>query len=71
MDIRLRRKEECRNTNLGGGYFEDFDVIPPTPGTSTEANPNTISTQKKTLQDTKSTVSSTPEEPTITQEPGT
>ena len=24
IDIRLRRKEECRDTHLGGGYFKEF-----------------------------------------------
>ena len=29
IDIRLRRKEECRDSHLGAGYFKDFgDEIP-------------------------------------------
>ena len=67
-----KKKKEYRDTHLGGGYFVDFDdQIPPTPGTSAETNPDTIRRQKKTKQDTESTVSSTPEEPTITQKQGT
>ena len=53
-----------------GGYFKEFgDEIPLTPETSTETNPDIISSQKA-MQDTESTVYSPPEEPTITQEPG-
>ena len=71
IDIRLRRKEENRVTHIGGGYFKNFgDQIPPTPGTSIENNPEAISIQKTAL-DTESTISSTPEEPIITEEPGT
>ena len=71
IDIRLRSKEECRDTHLGGGCFKDFrDEIPTATGPSTETNPDTISIQK-VIHDTESTVSSTPEEPTTTQEPGT
>ena len=70
LDIRLRRKE-CRDRHLGGGYFEDFgDEIPTTTGPYTETNPDRMSIQK-VIHDTESTVSSTPEEPTTTQEPGT
>ena len=70
IDIRLRRKEECRDTHLGGGYFKDFgDEIPPAAGSTTETNPDTISVQKA-IYDTESTVSSSPEEPTTTKEPG-
>ena len=70
IDIRLRRKEECRDTHLGGGYFKDFgDEIPPAAGSTTETNPDTIGIQKATY-DTESTVSSSPEEPTTTKEPG-
>ena len=70
IDIRLRRKEECRNTHLGGRYFKDFgDKIPPAAGSTTETNPDTISIQKATY-DTESTVSSSPEEPTTTKESG-
>ena len=69
-DIRLRRKEENRVTHIGGGYFKNFrDEIPETPGTSAETNPETISTQKA-APDTESTVSSSPEEQVITEEPG-
>ena len=72
IDIRLRRKEECRNTHLqGGGYFKNFgDEIPTATAPSTKTNPDTISIQK-VIHDTESTVSSTPEEPTTTRELGT
>ena len=70
IDIRLRRKEENRVTHIGGGYFKNFGVeIPQASGTSSEVNTETINTQKPT-PDTESTVSSTPEEPVITEEPG-
>ena len=70
IDIRLRRKEECRDTHLGGGYFKDFgDEVPPAAGSTTETNPDTIGIQKATY-DSESTVSSSPEEPTTTKEPG-
>ena len=70
IDIRLRRKEENRAIHIGGGYFKNFgDESPQTSGTSTETNPETITTQKST-PDTESTVSSSPEEPVITEEPG-
>ena len=70
IDIRLRRKEECRDTHPGGGYFKDFgDEIPQAAGSTTETNPDTISVQKATY-DTESTVFSSPEEPTSTKEPG-
>ena len=70
IDIRLRRKEENRVTHIGGGYFKNFgDEIPQTSGTSTEINAETINTQKP-APDTESTVSSSPEEPVITEEPG-
>ena len=71
IDIRLRRKEECCDTHLGDGYFNDFgDEIPTTTGPYTETNPDRISIQK-VIHDTESTVSSTPKKPTTTQEPGT
>ena len=71
IDICLRRKEENRVTHIGGGYFKDFgDEIPQTPGTSTENNPEAISIQKS-APDTKFTISLTPEEPIVTEEPGT
>ena len=70
MDTRLRRKKQSRDTHLRGQYFKGFGEKVPAPGQSTETNPDTISTQR-IKQDTESTVSSTPEEPTITQEPGT
>ena len=71
IDIRLQRKEECRDTHLGCGYFKDFgDEIPTATGPSTETNPDTIGIQK-VIDDSESTVSSTLEEPTTTQEPGT
>ena len=70
IDIRLRRKEENSVTHIGGGYFEIFgDETPQTPGTSAENNPETISIQKA-APDTESTVSSSPEEPVITETPG-
>ena len=70
IDIRRRRKEECRDTHLGGGYFKDFgDEIPPAAGSTTETNPDTIGIQKATYE-TESTVSLSPEEPTTTKEPG-
>ena len=70
IDIRLRRKEENRVTHIGGGYFKNFgDEIPQASGTSSEINTETTKTQKHT-PDTESTVSSTPEEPVITEEPG-
>ena len=70
IDIRLRRKEENLVTQIGGGYFKNFgDEIPQASGTSSEINTETINTQKLT-PDTESTVSSTPEEPVITEEPG-
>ena len=70
IDIRLRRKEENRVTHIGGDYFENFgDEIPQASGTSSEINTETVKTQKHT-PDTESTVSSTPEEPVITEEPG-
>ena len=71
IDICLRRKEKNRVTHIGGGYFKDFgDEIPQTPGTSTENNPEAISIQKS-QPDTVFTISSTPEEPIVTAEPGT
>ena len=70
IDIRLRRKEENQVTHIGGGYFQNFgDEIPQTSGTPTEIKPETITTQKL-APDTESTVSSSPEEPVITKEPG-
>ena len=67
--ITYEKKRMPRHT-LEGRYFKDFnDEVSPAPGTSTETNPYTISTQK--YQDTESPVSSTPEEPTSTQEPET
>ena len=69
-DIRLRRKEENRVTHIGGSYFKNFgDEIPQASGTSSEINTETINTQKP-APDTESTVSSSPEEPVITEEPG-
>ena len=71
IDICLRRKEKNRVTHIGGGYFKDFgDEIPQTPGISTENNPEAISIQKS-APDTDSTISSTPKEPIVTEEPGT
>ena len=70
IDIRLRGKEENRVTHIGGGYFKNFeDEIPQAFGTSSEINTEIVKTQMHT-QDTESTVSSTPEEPVITEEPG-
>ena len=70
IDIRLRRKEENRVTHIEGGYFKNFgDKIPQASGTSSEINTETVNTQKHT-PDTESTVSSTPEEQVITEEPG-
>ena len=70
IDIRLRRKEENRVTHIGGGYFKNIeDEIPQTSDTSSEINTETINTQKP-APDTESTVSSSPEEPVITEEPG-
>ena len=70
IDIRLRRKEENRVTHIGGGYFKNFgDETPKTSGTPSEINPQTKTTQKP-APDTESTVSSSPEEPVITEEPG-
>ena len=69
-DIPLRRKEENRVTHIGGSYFKNFGYeIPQASGTSSEINTETVNTQKHT-PDTESTVSSTPEEPVITEEPG-
>ena len=63
------RKEENRVTHIGGGYFKIFaDKIPQASGTSSEINTETVNTQKHT-PDTESTISSTPEEPIITEEP--
>ena len=71
IEFCLRRKEKNRVTHIGGGYFKDFgDEIPQTPGTSTENNPEAISIQNS-APDTESTISSTPEEPIVTEEPGT
>ena len=71
IDIRLRRKKENHVTDIGGGYFENFgDEIPQTPGTSAETNLETISIQEA-APDTESTISSSPEEPAKTEEPGT
>ena len=70
IDIRLRRKEENRVSHIGGGYFKNFgDEIPQATGTSSESNTETINTQKH-IPHTESTVSSTPVEPVITEEPG-
>ena len=70
IDIRLRKKEENRVTHLGSEYFNHLgDEIPHIPGTSTETIAETVNTPK-TAQVTESTVSSTPEEPVTTQEPG-
>ena len=70
IDIRLRRKEENRVTHIGGGYFKNFgDEIPQASGTSSKINMETINTLKP-APDTESTVSSSPEEPVITEEPG-
>ena len=69
IDICIRRKEKNRVTHIGGGYFKDFeDEIPQTPGTSTENNPKATSVQKS-APDTESTISSTSEEPIVTEEP--
>ena len=66
----MRRKEENRVTHIGGGYFKNFgDEIPQATGTSSEINTETTKIQKH-IPDTESTVSSTPEEPVITEEPG-
>ena len=65
------KKGKNRVTHIGGGYFKDFgDENPQTPGTSTENNPEAISIQKS-APDTECTISSTPEEPIVTEEPGT
>ena len=70
IDIRLQRKDENRVTHIGGGHFKSFgNKIPQTPGTSAENNSETISNQKA-APETKSRVSSSPEEPVITEEPG-
>ena len=70
IDIRLRRKEENRVTHIECGYFKNFgDEYPQASGTTSEINTETINTQKPT-PDTESTVFSTPEEPVITEEPG-
>ena len=70
IDIRLRRREENRVTHIDGGYFKNFgDAIPQPPGTSADNNPETISIQKA-APDTESTVSSSQEEPVITEESG-
>ena len=67
----LTKKRKNRVTLIGGGYFKDFgNENPQTPGTSTENNPEAISIQKS-APDTESTISSTPEEPIVTEEPGT
>ena len=71
IDICLRGKEKNRVTHIGGGYFKNFgDEIPQTPGTSTENNHKAISIQKS-APDTESAISSTPEEPIVTEEPET
>ena len=71
MTSAFEEKKKNRVTHIGGGYFKDFgDEIPQTPGTSTEKNPEAISIQKS-APDTDSTISSTPEEPIVTEEPGT
>ena len=67
IDLRLKRKEEHRITHIGGEYFKNFGDQSPQEhqehGTSTE-------TPMETNRETESTVSSTPEEPVTTQEPG-
>ena len=67
IDLRLKRKEEHRITHIGGGYFKNFGDQSTQEhqehGTSTE-------TPMETNRETESTVSSTPEEPVTTQEPG-
>ena len=70
IDTRLKRKKEHRITHIGGGYFRNFGdqtpqgpQEPQEPGTSAE-------TPKETSKDAESTISSAPEEPVITQEPG-
>ena len=67
--MQLRRKEECRDTHLEGGYFKVFgDEIPPQITGNTDTNPSTIAV--KPTMDNESTTSSSPEEPVTTQEPG-
>ena len=67
--MHLRRKEECSDTHLGGGYLEGFgDDIPPR--TTNNATTKPASVTIKPIADTESTVSSSPEEPVTTQEPG-
>ena len=69
IDIQLRKKEECHDTQLGGECFKDFgDEIPPRAIPTTETNPDTITT--KSAAHTESTASSSPEEPVTIQEPG-
>ena len=60
IDMQLRRKEECRDRHLGGGYFRDFvDEITPRATPTTETNPDIMTT--KAAANTESTVSSSPE----------
>ena len=67
IDLRLKRKEEHRVTHIGRGYFKNFGDQP-----SQEHQEHGISaeTPMETNRETESTVSSTPEEPVTTQEPG-
>ena len=59
--MQLRRKEECRDTHIDGGYSKDFgDEIPPRATQNTETKPDAI--LKKPAVDTESTVSASPEE---------
>ena len=67
--MQLRRKEECRDTHLGGSYFKDFgDEIPPRATRNTETNHNIITIKPTT--DTESTASSSIEKPVTTQDQG-
>ena len=69
IDMQLRRKEECRDTHPGGGYFKNFkDKIPWRTTSKTETNPST-NTLKHTT-DNESTTSSSPEEPVTTKASG-
>ena len=67
IDLPLKRKEEHHITHIGYGYFKNFgdqtSQEQQEPGTSAE-------THMETNRETESTVSSTPEEPVTTQDPG-
>ena len=67
IDLCLKRKEAHRIVHIGGEYFNNFghqtSQEQQEPGSSAE-------TPLETNRETESTVSSTPEDPVTTQEPG-